>query len=451
MKKTNKLKIVLIILSIVLISLISFVGIFVNNKGSMTNAIKDYSLQMELKGKRSINLLVSDEVKSVIKDSEGNIIEDATEEEIAENGYITEEIEVNQNESINIGNFDKVKKIIKNRLEELNIKNYEIRQNKENGSILVDFNEDNNVDLAISAMVSSGRFEVKDSDTNEVLMDNNDLKEAKVLYNTTSSGTTIYLGITFKKDSRYKLEEISKTYVSITDEEGNNVDKKVSITIGDQELVNTSFGETIENGELQLSIGSVGTTNAEVLENSEKAKNIVSLLNNGELPIIYEVDSNKYIETNIDSQNTNFVIFMAIAVVLVFIYSIVKYKKDGIFTSISFVGFVSLLLLIIRLTNVDISFNGIYAIAISLLINCIFNIIILNKFTKKENKKEAIKEGMIRSIFIIVPIFIIALICSFSGYLQIASFGLIMFWGVILTILYNITITRELLLEINKK
>ena len=93
--KGNKLKIITIILAIVLICLVSFIGVYVQVQNRMENKVKDYSLGMNLKGVRAITLKVSEETESIVKDSDGNIVKDATDEEIETNGYTKEDKPVN--------------------------------------------------------------------------------------------------------------------------------------------------------------------------------------------------------------------------------------------------------------------------------------------------------------------------------------------------------------------
>ena len=45
----------------------------------------------------------------------------------------------------------------------------------------------------------------------------------------------------------------------------------------------------------------------------------------------------------------------------------------------------------------------------------------------------------------LVPIMIITLVFCFSGWANLSSFGMIMFWGLILIAVYNIIVTKTLL------
>lgn len=83
--KINRIvKTATIMLLIILVTIISFFGIYTQNKNQMSNIVKDYSLAMNLNGARTIKLKLNSGTKQIIKDSEGNIIETATDEEIKE-------------------------------------------------------------------------------------------------------------------------------------------------------------------------------------------------------------------------------------------------------------------------------------------------------------------------------------------------------------------------------
>ena len=84
--------------------------------------MKDYSYAMDLNGSRVIRLKVSQESKTVVKDQEGNEIEDSenlTDEEITKNGYTKEETPYNSDEVKTVENYRKSKEILEKRFKEL--------------------------------------------------------------------------------------------------------------------------------------------------------------------------------------------------------------------------------------------------------------------------------------------------------------------------------------------
>ena len=140
--------------------------------------------------------------------------------------------------------------------------------------------EDDTTDNIVSSLGTMGKFEIVDSDTNEVLMNNGDIKQSKVMYGSnsnsssaTSSGTVVYLDIEFNKEGTKKLEDISSKYTNTTSNNTsnntttetenttnteNNTDttsnksssttKKITMKIDDETIMSTAFDETLKTG-----------------------------------------------------------------------------------------------------------------------------------------------------------------------------------------------------------
>ena len=92
-----------------------------------------------------------------------------------------------------------------------------------------------------------------------------------------------------------------------------------------------------------------------------------------------------------------------------------------------------------------ISIEGIGAILIILIVNLIINKKILQKTEKISMIDEAINSTYKEMFLKLIPLMIIALVFSIVGWANLSSFGMIMFWGLILTVVYNLIITKTLL------
>lgn len=440
MKKFKGLKITVIVLLIILLSMVSFIGIYVQDKNQVKNILPEYILSRDLKGHRRIELKVNDEVKETKKyDADNNLITDDTTE-VAR----TEEIKVNSEEILTKENYEASKKVIEKRLEEMQVNNYDIRQNLENGTIILELPEDNNTDRIVGQLSLQGKFEIVDKDTNEVLMTNDDLKSVQSRYGTTSSGTTsIVLNIQFNKEGTEKFKNITNTYVQTTKtvkQEGEEakeetVTKEISIKIDDTTLLSTYFSEQITNGLLQLSVGSsTNSTTEELQEYAKEATSMAALLDSGKMPIVYEVEQNKYILSEVTQDVIAKVIVASIIVLtLAIIYLIIKYKGKGILVGISIIGYVALLLLVIRYANVEVSIAGIIEILFSTLINYMLVVSML--------KEEKINNAIKKYSLILIPTLAIAIAFTFAN----IAVGIVLFWGIVIAILYNISITNLLL------
>ncbi len=460
MKKQNKknekimktIKIITISLLIVLISMIGFFGIYKQNKNQMSNVVKDYTYAMDLNGARTIKLTLNSDNSDEVK---------------------TEE------------NYKTAKEIIEKRLKKLGVEEYKVNVNNENGEITVQIPEDLNTDTIVSNLTTVGKFEILDSETNDVLLDNNSIESSKVLYNTATSGTSVYLEIAFNKDGKNKLEEISKTYVktenntadentttdenattdenntetteNTTSETSSKTEKKISLKIDDSELMSTTFDEPITSGKIQLSVGTATTDSTTLKGYVEQAQKVATVLDSGKLPVKYDMEKNQYILSNITEQDLTYVaVTIAIIAIIAIIVLIIKYKTNGLVAGIAYTGLAALYLLLIRYTNVVISIDSIFAITMMLAFNYIFTIILLSniKKMKAENVENAVRKSVTETykkfFSRIIPVCILAIVFCFIKWTPINSFGMITFWGIVIIAIYNATITN-LLFRIKNK
>lgn len=445
MKKNLGLKI-LTILIIIAICLISFVGIYKKDKGQMVSILPDYKLSMNLSGSRTARL-INDFTKEVIYDSEGNVATDGTNEDgTLKEGYTKKDEKVNKDEVLTKENYELSKEIIEKRLKANNVSDYILRQNTEDGSIMIEISEDENTNSLISDLTYLGSFEIVDSETKEVLIDNSGIKRARAVYSDGNSGTTVYLSIEFNKEGTKKFEEITKTYTSSVNDEGTTVTKKVTLNLDGQQLTETYFSEVITNGILQLSIGSVSTDSKTIQSYMEQAASVAALIDSGKMPVQYKLESNTYLAPSINEQVCKIAMYTLIAVIVIaLIYVCIKHKANGIFLSISYIGYIALVLLVLRYTNVMIAFETIVASLILLIVNYMFIKSILSKQQKEGNVTEALKQTYMKYVSILLPLLIVAVVFTFMNWTAISSIGMVIFWGLIIMFIYNYIITKCLL------
>ena len=460
MKNDNKksknvmktIKIITIILLIVLISMIGFFGIYKQNKNQMSNIVKDYTYAMDINGARTLKLTLNSENGDDVKTAE---------------------------------NYETAKTIIEKRLKKLDVQEYKIGVNEETGEITVQIPENTQTDEIVSNLTTVGKFEIIDSETNDVLLDNSSIKSSKVLYNTTQSGTSVYLEISFDKNGKNKLEEISKTYVksennttenttsedtNSTEEKENNTEetnttsensksteKKITMKIDDDEIMSTSFDEAITTGKIQLSVGQASTDSSTVQGYVKQAQNVATVLDSGKLPVKYDVEKNQYVLSNISKQDLIYVaIAMAVVTIIGIIVLIVKYKTNGLLAGISYIGLSALYLIVIRYTNVTISIDSIFAIGIILILNYIFIYMLLSNIRKMNDSKienvvgKSVSETYKKFFMRIIPICVVVITFCFANWIPMNSFGMTAFWGIVIIAIYNAIITNGLLRIKNK-
>ena len=473
----KKVKIITIILAIILVSLISFVGIYMQTQNRMENKVKDYQLGSELEGRRVIELKISD-----------------TKTETDESGNETTVAREQSPEILTAENYEIVKNTIEKRLKNLGAQDYIISLNKEDGKIKIELEENENTDLLAYYLTASGEVKIVEKDTETELINDSMVKKASYNYATNADGEyQVYIELQLTKEGQAKLEEISNNYAILANDieqieavqaenEENAEDTETSeestetqeTTEAEQENTETTENqeeqaetkkiavlkiadteydvEKIEKNKITITVGSATTSNTTLNNNLSIATEMMILINSGKYPVIYDVQTNRYIYDDINLDTVLYVALAIIAIILITLVVItIRYRLKGLLSSFSIIGFIAVLLLLLRYTNILITIETIGAIIISIIINILLNISILNKIQKIGSVKEAVNNTY-KEIFIkLIPVMIISIVFCFSGWTNLNNFGMTMFWGFILIPIYNYVVTRTLLRLMEEK
>ena len=477
MKAQKRLNVILVVLIIVLVSIISFVGIFYQSRNEMVSRIPEYKSGTNIKGYRIVTLEVSEDgTKSGEESTENKTIEN----EVAENE--TSNNEESKNTENNADNYKKSAEIIKKRLKNLKVEDYSVSLDENTGKIEIDLPENDQTDIILSDITQKGNFQIADSSTNEVLLSNSDIKSVDVGKQVNGSYTVVYMNINFNMQGAKKFKNVTVKYQNNVSEntiaaentteenttttensteenstseenttsdesaDSSNESRQVVLKIDDTTMMTTSFTEVIDNGTLSLTIGS-SKDNDEIQTYVYGGDNLAAIIENEAMPLQYEIKGNTYVASEIGTSNIKIIVYVEIAIALVIsLYLIIRYRVKGIMATILSVGYVAILLLAIRYANVVLSIEGILAIALSFVVNTVFNIMLLNRIKEKnmtaEEKKQKYNEALKRYSLSIIPIVIIAVVCCLVNWDAIYSFGMVMFWGIIISIIYNLTFTN---------
>ncbi len=415
-RKTKPLIILAYVIVILLISLVSFGGIYVKDKNKMSNVIRDYILGTDLGASRNIVIKVDEENEELL----------------------TEE------------NYAKARDIVVSRLKYMKLDYYEMKFDESTGTICLDVPENSRADYAAQYSVTKGEFKIEDNDTKELLLSKADVKEAKVQYQTTESGTTVVLNIEFNKDGAEKLRNISNTYVKSTDSEGNDTTKKIKMSLDDTTIMTTYFAQEMTDGQMQVSLGT--SSDSEQIQNRiTQATNIAVFLNTDTMPLTYKIDVNKSVYSSLTDNVLKIAIIVSIVIfALLLIYMIIKYKKEALLAVVTNIGFVAILLLIIRYTNVDITLTGLITIPISVIIQYVFLMNILKVKTEKidnDSKVKRVKETIRSGIEKLIPVAVIAVVFALTKWETVYSAGMLLFWEIAVLILYNLSTLKIMFLK----
>lgn len=500
----KKVKILTIALAIILVTLIAFGGIYIQTQNRMENKVKNYELGRELNSQRVIELKIKETSSTDSENSSTDEKTDSSEESTSEETTNTDNSdETNSNNSeeetkLTVKDYENAKKVMEKRLQSLGAEDYTISLNKENGTIRVEIPENDNVDMYIYYLYASQKITIKDTDSEDILLNDDMVKGAKYSYSSDNTGAyQVYEEIELTKEGQAKLNELLNNYALLatditsiedakkasesestktestseentsTDEQSTNAEEQNTESVSTEtSSTESTTNETetnkktaklyvndttydvskIEKGKITLKIGSSSTNTTSINNNISKAAEIAMLENAGKLPADYEIDTNRYEYSSITQKEIIYfaVVMLAVLLIILIVYCVI-YKKSGILASISFVGFISLFSLLIRYTNVAISIDGISAIIIVMIINLIINKEILSKTKRMNLVDEAVKSTYKNVYLKLIPVGILTIVFCLAKWESLSSFGMIMFWGLILTAIYNVVITRTLL------
>lgn len=462
MKKECSLKIILATLVIILLCIVSLGGIYAKDRNIMKNVLPNYILGMDLDTNTIIKL---DVVKNEENSSENPQEENNVTEENLESNNNVEDSEQTKNSTeknnsengqvqniYTVENFEQCKKIIEKRLKNAEINQYTLRLDEQSGTIIMEVPDDVSNETLQNIFVV-GKTEIKISENNEVIGDHNSISNITTAiddsYVNYGIGSFVKLDIEFTKDAIKKFKELKNNYVVPTNEEGNQTENNIVITIDGSticSMTETEFLETAVKGSLPLKLGDYTNDKATLNNTLKEADSIKNLVKSGNLPITYSVNYTNDIHSNINK--IGIISVFAVILVIMLVYLVLKYKLNGIFAELSILGFGTLLLLVMRYTNVEITISSIVSIAVILIVQFIYLAKLLSngKITSKMFNEETVKFTKM-----LIPAFIMSVVIAFANILEISGFGMILFWGIILFEIFNNIITRAILTNVKNK
>lgn len=444
---TNVLFKVIAVLAIVLVSLISFFGMYKRNLNSWENMLPEYNLSKDLGEARTFGFTVDNSTKEA---------EHQNEEGEGQNNEEVEQIPVNDQAVLTAENYKKAKRIIESRLKSFGIIDTTVSVNEKTGELAVTAPHSKSTDRIVEMVTNQGKIEIVDSETKEVLIGKDKIKKATAYYINSNSNSTensnqsptydIGVKLEFNQEGQKKLNEISKTYIETTDEEGKTAQKTVTVKINDEDKYVTYFTPDGAYSYLAVPLHQSVTATNENMDDFNDAYNdcliAQAVINEDTLPIVYKLSRGTYFESNLgEGLLKNVIIALALVLVVISIIMIVKFKKAGLMAAIIEIGYIAILLLLIRAAGVNITLAGLIMIAFMALVNYLFTIMLM--------KKEKIHE-CVRFIINLIPFIITILVFNFTKDINIRSIGMVGVWGMI-SFIYTFVFSAILLNNRNTK
>lgn len=483
MKKEGSLKSILAILVIILICVVSLGGIYVKDKVFMKNILPDYVLGQDLKGSIVMKLDVNkpeETQKTAEEDNIADAQENADEQQDVtvgenaenttgdgnnENAQPSENKENGQAEDIYTAkNYKKTKSIIEKRLKLAGVGQYDVRVDEQSGSITVEIPKDTDTSV-LQGLNQTGKTEIKISETNEVIADKKGITEFATSINDTyvsaGVGSNVKIDIKFSKDAVKKFKEMKNNNDTKANEEGIITQNNVTIEVDGSSIVTLTEKEFLSsavNGSVQL-YGNY-TTDFKTLTSSLNGINSIKMLvETDDLPVTYQ---RAYVSGEINSSINKYGIISVVAIILVamLVYLVIKFKAKGVIAELNLIGLGSLILLVVRLAKVQISIASMVAISGMLVLQFIYLVKLLknDKISSKVFNSETLDFSktlvplLVLSVFTaLIPALESSKLIPFGNIQGMADFGMVGFWGLIVFELFNNVLTRPLFTNAKNK
>lgn len=249
-----------------------------------------------------------------------------------------------------------------------------------------------------------GLLEIKDSETKETLFDNKDIKLAAAYVNSekdNKANACIILDLNEK--AQEKLEQIKEQYTYKEEENKENSEenteenaeesetpekKKLAVSVDEETLTTAQFGDQLKNGQIKIMsndriiipLHEATEIQSELNRYYSESVIVERLINTGNLPIEYEIGDENVLSSAVRPDVAYVLVIVVVAVIVIAAaYLIIRYNHGGFSMAISWIGFIALFLLFLRLTNCVITVNSIVAIITVIIFDYMFIISLLRK------------------------------------------------------------------------
>ena len=486
MNTNTKLKISILLCITILVSMLAFAGVYKRNLRKMENIIPKINLGIDLVGGREIVFAVqdtSDDDSESRNESEGEQTEDGeeapTDEEVPENEETPSESKTSEDTDkkveVSKEDLERAAEIMRKRLDSKKLPQYKVSADYGNNTITLIVPNDDFVNDYLESITEKGTVrmveivkpleEEAEGETEEpadneegaeeetipeeeiVLMTNDDIKNCTISIGQDETYVYVYFNMHFNKEGQKKFKEIIKNYT----------EKEVTLKLNDQKVLATTFDANQPVDRLSLSIGQ---PTDDVDSRYLKAVQYTATFGNGELPLSFDMDTNETVNGIMPNQETMIKILIGcIALfVIVTIGLCMKYKTMGLVSGLSIITMVSILVLLIRYIGIVITISGIVGSVLSLIL-FIVSLIFIGNSIKKEIKEGAqfkktissgFANGLKKLLIYTIPLYVVAITCSFLFKLSFRSFGETLFWGLVAGIVVLLIMTRTILFSISE-
>ena len=448
MKKGKKLKLILQILICILIILIGIVGVYIKNGNMYINEFSHiYTLGSDINGSTVIEFSPDDTVETIYYDKDGNEVDSSTIKEENKKDYETKEIPVNLEENLNIDNYEKSFKIMKKRLEFLKADQYQIELHNKTGIISLSV-EEVYLDDILSILPMEANFYLKDSKTEDVILDSTDFESVEASYAALTLEYRTYISLKLNEQGLEKVKKFEEYKIVEAIEDGKESEESSIIVMFDKDKVaEISYDDILLNRKTLRITTAKGLRDDSMINSQINLDSMSSKLATiGKMPVIYSITGEEFIQRGLGDDLNYIIAGLILVCVIISLILILKHKLKGVIGVLGFITNISIFLMIIRLTKVQISLNCFAGMFGLIILNAILIDNILKSIKNKEKVfLENIKSAYLKTLNVIVIMLIIFVVFALSGMTVINTVGLLLFWGWIVSIFGTLIFTTPML------
>jgi len=439
-KNSKKLKLILRILICILITLLGTVGIYTKQTNEYKNILPHkYTLSSDIKEITAMQFKPDDSKNTVYYDKDGNEVDSTKITKENEKDYEKKEIPVNEEQNLNPANYLTSLNIMKKRLDFFNVEQYQINLDEKTGTISLNV-EDRYLEDKLAYILTEGSLQLIDSNTGDVLIDYTNFKTVEATYASLAREVKTYFNFKLNSSGLEKINNIEK-YKTVKTEE--NKQSTILVMFDSQKIAEVSYEDILLTGKtLRVTTANGLTSDTEINSQINIGIIVSKIATMGKMPVIYTLTAESYIQNDIGNSMDYIIISLIALAILVSIIIIFRHKLKGLLGVLGFATNISLFLLIIRITDVQISLNGFAGMYGLIILN---GLLIDNLLKCSKNKEKAfyenVKEAYLKSLNSIIIMLIIFVVFAFSSMTVINTMGLLVFWGWLITVLGTLIFT----------
>ena len=276
-----------------------------------------------------------------------------------------------------------------------------------------------------------------------VVLEGDDVKGAKAEYGPISDGTSAYkVTLTFTNNGTKKFSEATGRISQLG--EGNNF---IAIVLDNAVVSQPRVSQQITESECYI----------EGDFTNEEAKTLASQIQGGKLPFSLKLAESRTIGATLGEKALdNSLTAAAIGLILVMLFMIVLYRMCGFIASISLIGYVSIVSLILGALRINLTLPGIAGVILTIGTAVDANVIIFERIKEELSNGKTIRasvdSGFHRAFTAILDSNITTVIAAAVLYVfgtgTIQSFAVTLFIGTVVSMFTAIVLTRFMLRQL---